>query len=84
MSIKSDAQRKAVAKYNATNYEQILLRVDKGERSIITDHAKSQGESLNAFINRAISETMIRDVIAAGPSVQAHLEGVGDGPALPD
>ncbi len=61
MAIKSEAQKKAVAKYNAANYDQILLRVDKGKRSTITAHAEAQGESLNAFINRAIDETMERE-----------------------
>ena len=61
MSIKSEAQKKAVAKYNAANYDQILLRVEKGKRATITQHAESQGESLNAFINRAIEQTMERD-----------------------
>ena len=61
MAIKSEAQKKAVAKYNAANYDQILLRVEKGKRAAITQHAESRGESLNAFINRAIDEVMERD-----------------------
>lgn len=35
--------------------------VPKGEREVISSHAESQGESLNAFIRRAIAETMERD-----------------------
>ena len=61
MAIKSEAQKKAVARYNAANYDQILLRVEKGTRATITRHAESRGESLNAFINRAIDEAMERD-----------------------
>lgn len=61
VAIKSEAQKKAVAKYNAANYDQILLRVEKGKRAAITQHAESQGESLNAFISRAIAQTMERD-----------------------
>ena len=61
MAIKSEAQRKAVAKYNAANYEQIQIRVDKGQKETIKAHAESRGESLNAFINRAISEAMERE-----------------------
>lgn len=57
----SESQRKAVAKYNAANYDRIELRVDKGQKDIIKAHADSQGESVNAFINRAIAETMERD-----------------------
>ena len=61
MAIRSEAQRKAVAKYNAANYERIELRVDKGQKDIIKAHAESKGESVNAFINRAIDETMERE-----------------------
>ena len=57
----SDSQRKAVAKYNAANYDRIELRVDKGRKDIIKAHAENRGESVNGFINRAITETMERD-----------------------
>lgn len=58
----SKAQQKAVAKYNAAAYDRIELRVDKGEKDILKAHADSRGESLNAFINRAIKETMANDL----------------------
>ena len=61
VAIKSDAQRKAVAKYNAANYERIELRVEKGQKAVIKAHANKQGEAVNAFVNRAIKETMERD-----------------------
>lgn len=61
MAIKSDAQRKAVAKYNSANYEQIQVRVKKGEKDIIKAYAESRGESLSGFICRAIFEQMSRD-----------------------
>lgn len=57
----SKAQQKAVAKYMAANYDEIKLRVKKGKRGEIKAHAESKGESVNAFINRAIDETMERD-----------------------
>ncbi|MDY6041281.1 MAG: hypothetical protein SPI81_05120 [Candidatus Faecousia sp.] len=57
----SDAQRRAVAKYNAANYDRVELRLEKGKKEITKAHAEAQGESLNAFINRAITETMARD-----------------------
>lgn len=57
----SDAQRRAVAKYNAANYDRVELRLDKGRKETVKAHADTQGESLNAFINRAITETMERD-----------------------
>ena len=62
MAIKSDAQRRAVAKYNSNNYEQIQIRVPKGEKDKIKAHAeKLDGGSVNAFINRAIEEQIRRD-----------------------
>lgn len=64
MAIRSDAQKKAVAKYNAKNYEQILLRVKVGVTEEIKAHAETHKESMNGFINRAIAETMERDQVA--------------------
>ena len=61
MAIKSDANRRAVAKYKKENYDQIQLRVPKGRKDEIQAHAEAHGESTNGFINRAISETMERD-----------------------
>lgn len=61
MAIKSDAQRRAVAKYNAANYERVELRLEKGKKDIVKAHAERRGESVNGFINRAIMETMKRD-----------------------
>lgn len=57
----SESQRKAVAKYNAANYDRVELRLPKGKKETVQTHAEAQGESLNGFINRAISETMERD-----------------------
>ena len=48
-------------RYNAKAYDQIQFRVKKGQREVIQAHADSQGESMAAFITRAISETMERD-----------------------
>lgn len=61
----SKAQQKAVAKYNAANYDRIELRVEKGKKEDVQAHAEARGESVNAFINRAIAETMERDNAAA-------------------
>lgn len=56
------AQQKAVNKYMAANYDRINLTVDKGKKELIKAHAaKQDGGSVNAFINRAIDETMERD-----------------------
>lgn len=61
MAIKSEAQKRAVAKYNAENYERLEIRVPKGDKARIQAHAEALGESVNGFVGRAISETMDRD-----------------------
>ena len=57
----SKAQQKAVSKYMKENYDELKVRIPKGHKETIKAHAEAQGESLNAFINRAIVETMERD-----------------------
>lgn len=57
----SEAQQRAVAKYNAANYERVELRLKKGKKVLLKAHAQTHGESLNEFVNRAIDETLERD-----------------------
>lgn len=57
----SEAQKRAVSKYMKENYDEIKVRVGKGQKETIKAHADTQGESVNGFINRAIGETMERD-----------------------
>lgn len=61
MAIKSEAQKRAVAKYNKAKYEQIQIRVKTGRKELIEAHAEAREESVNAFINRAIDEAMERE-----------------------
>lgn len=56
----SEAQRKATDKY-LEKFDEMRVRVPKGQKDIVKAHAETQGESLNAFINRAITETIDRD-----------------------
>ena len=62
----SEARRRANEKYNAKAYDQIQFRVKKGRKEVIQAHAESQGESMAAFITRAIQETMERDAQKSG------------------
>lgn len=57
------AERKAKWQndYIARTYDRINLTVPKGEKEIIKAHADNMGESVNAFIGRAIQEAMARD-----------------------
>lgn len=48
-------------RYNAKAYDEIKVRVFKGDKEKVKAHAENQGESLNGFIKRAIDETMKRD-----------------------
>lgn len=58
----SKAQQKAVHKYVKNNYDRIELTIKpKGRKITLKEHAEKMGETLNAFINRAINETMERD-----------------------
>ena len=45
----SDAQRKAVAKYQSEKVENITVRVPKGRKDYYKGAASAQGMSLNAF-----------------------------------
>lgn len=63
----SKAQQKAVTKYVKSKYDRFGLTMPKGNLDAIKAHAEAHGESVNGFINRAISETMERD---SGPSEQ--------------
>ena len=56
----SEAQRKATDKY-LEKFDEMRVRVPKGQKDAVKAHAEAQGESLNAFINRAVTETMERD-----------------------
>lgn len=61
MSPASKAQQRAVNKYMKENYDEIKVRVEKGQKEIIKAHAEAQGKSVNSFINEAIEEKMERD-----------------------
>ena len=63
----SEARRRANEKYNAKAYEEIKVRVPKGKKEIVQAHAEARKESVNGFINRAISEAMERDKAAQNP-----------------
>lgn len=57
----SPAQKRASAKYNAKAYDRVELKVKKGRKEELQEHASRKNESLNSFINRAIDETIARD-----------------------
>lgn len=58
----------------AEKLDRINLTVPKGRKDDIKAHAEARSESVNGFINRAITETMERDNGAPAAS-----EGQGEG-----
>lgn len=57
----SESRLRANKKYQIEKTDEIKLRVPKGNKERIQEHAKTQGESTNAFIYRAVNETIERD-----------------------
>ena len=75
----SKAQQKAVNKYVKNNYDRINVTFPKGKKAVIQSHAAAKGESVNAFINRAVLETMSRDGIpTAAAKIQNELQTAVD------
>lgn len=79
----SKAQQKAVNKYMKENYDRFLATFrPKGRLDEIKAHAVAFGESTNAFIGRAIQETMKRDT--EGPQEVTGTEVVSIPPQAPE
>ena len=55
------AQKRAHRKY-MEQFVEVKVRMTPEQRSILQTHAAAKGESATAFINRAIMETMERDL----------------------
>lgn len=57
----TEAQKQSARKWDAANLDRLSIALPKGSRETIKAHATACGESVNAFIGRAIAETMKRD-----------------------
>lgn len=73
MGEKTEAQKKAQQKY-MDRFAVARVRMDRERYDAVQAHAEAHSESVNGFINRAITETMERDNGAPTAS-----EGQGDG-----
>ena len=62
----SKAQQRATNKWIAKAYDRINLTVPKGQKERLQAHTEAHGESVNGFINRAISETLERETRSGG------------------
>jgi uncharacterized protein (DUF1778 family) len=58
---RTEAQLRAVHKYDAKAYDRVVFRVKKGNKADIDAFAKSKGKSLSGFINEAIHEKIARE-----------------------
>jgi len=58
----TDAQKRARDKWLHDKVEDIRFRVPKGKKAIIQERATKHGESVNAFISRAVDEALARDI----------------------
>lgn len=52
----SEAQKKAVKKYNEKTYDELKVRVKKGTKEIIQKHAEQKKETVNGMINRLLEK----------------------------
>lgn len=50
----SKARIRANNRYNEKAYDRINIAVPKGRKAVIAEKAAASGESINAFVNRAI------------------------------
>lgn len=62
----TEARKEGNRKWDASNLDRMSIALPKGRKAEIKAHADSQGESMNAFIGRAIDETMERDKEGGG------------------
>lgn len=65
----SKAQQKCVSRYEAANYDKILVRLPKGQRETVKAQADSSGKSLNAYLIGLIAG----DTPAAAPQAPQYL-----------
>jgi len=56
----TDAQKRAHQRY-IDKFTRVEVRMTPENRDRMKEHAKKKGESVSAFVNRAIDETIERD-----------------------
>ena len=71
------ASTRAQNRYIAKAYDRINLTVPKGKKETIQAHAAAQGESTNAFINRAIDNQISQDRRKGPSEAPESTEGHG-------
>ena len=54
----SKAQQKAVSEYMKANYDEIKIRIPKGQKDAVQAYAQAKGESVNALIWNLLQDAM--------------------------
>ena len=57
----TEARKDSNKKWDAANLDRLSLAIPKGKKDVIKAHAESEGESVNAFINRAVDEVLYEE-----------------------
>ena len=65
----SKAQQKGVSRYEAANYDKILVRLPKGKRETVKAQADSAGKSINSYLIGLIEG----ETPAPAPQAQQHI-----------
>ena len=68
----TEAKKNGNRRWDAANLDRISIAVPKGQKETIRAHAESRGESVNAFIGRAIVKQMAADSGAQMGAVAAQ------------
>lgn len=73
MAEKTEAQKRAQKTY-MEKFVRVEIRMTPENRDTVQAHAEARSESVNGFINRAISETIERDKTAPGAAERVYGE----------
>lgn len=68
----TEVNRRASVKYQREKMDSFTVRVQKGLRPVIDQHRELTGESLSAFLRRAVEETIKRDKATMRDALKKH------------
>ncbi len=59
----SEAQKRATMEYMKKNLEEVRFRVKKGERAVLQEEAKANGQSMAQYLIHAVNEKAGRQIL---------------------
>lgn len=65
----TESRKKANEKYLKESVEDIRIRVPKGDKAKVQEHAATMGESMNSFVVRAIKNEMATVILPLNQSI---------------